>query len=153
MRPRAARLTLVAALVLAGPAGAASPKNPFTLKGGEQLIFSVDIADGKVTLGTPRLVKLGAAEPKDGEISVGLTPRDKELYSQIVVTERTSKPIAFVATGHIGEVVIDEREVEGKLGATYQQHIGGVSWTVVLHDFTLQPPPPDEKPPELKPSE
>ena len=153
MGSRSARLALVAVVLSSGPAGAASQKNPFTLKGGEQLIFSADIADGKVALGTPRLAKLGSAEPKDGEISVGLTPRDKELYSQIVVTERTSKPIAFVATGHIGEIVIDEREVEGKLGATYQQHIGGVSWTVVLHDFTIQPPPPEEKPPELKTSE
>lgn len=118
-------------------AQAAASKNPFALKAGQQLIFSATVADGKVTVGTPRLVKLGAEEPKDGEISVGLTPKDKELYSQVIVTEKTSVPIDFVATGHIGEIVIDEREIRGQLGAPFQQHIGGVSWTVVLHEFTV----------------
>ena len=73
--------------------------------------------------------------PQAGEISVGLTPRDKELYSQLVIVERTSTPVDFVATGHIGEIVIDEREVCGRTDAPFQQRIGGTSWTVVLRDF------------------
>jgi len=134
---RAALLsTLIAAALGSGGAHAAPPKNAFALKAGQQLIFSASVTDGKVTVGTPRLVKLGAEEPKDGEISVGLTPKDKELYSQVIVTEKTAVPIDFVATGHIGEIVIDEREIHGQLGAPFQQHIGGVSWTVVLHEFT-----------------
>ncbi len=132
------RGVVVLAAVL-GPLSAVAqpPKNPFVLKGGQQLIFSATVADGKVTVGAPRLVKLGAETPKDGEISVGLTPRDKDLYSQVVVTEKTTAPVDFIATGHIGEIVIDEREIHGKLGETFQQHIGGVSWTVELHDFEV----------------
>ena len=128
-------LTALAALGLTSAEAAQPTKNPFSLKAGQQIIFSATVADGKVTVGTPRLVKLDAETPQDGEISVGLTPRDKELYSQVVVTEKTAVPIDFVATGHIGEIVIDEREIHGQLGAPFQQHIGGVSWTVELHDF------------------
>ena len=99
-------------------------------------------------------MKLGAETPKDGEISVGLTPRDKELYSQVMVTEKTSAPIDFIATGHIGEIVIDEREIHGKVSEPFQQHIGGVSWTVELHDFEVQAAAkPAEKTPELKHSD
>ena len=136
MRRAALLSTLIAAAIGSGGAQAAPSKNAFALKAGQQLIFSASVTDGKVTVGTPRLVKLGAEEPKDGEISVGLTPKDKELYSQVIVTEKTSVPIDFVATGHIGEIVIDEREIHGQLGAPFQQHIGGVSWTVELHEFT-----------------
>jgi hypothetical protein len=140
-------LAAVAAVSIVGAASAAPTKSSFVLKGGQQLIFSATVADGKVTLGTPRLVKLGAETPKDGEISVGLTPKDKDFYSQVMVTEKTSAPIDFVATGHIGEIVIDEREIHGKLSEPFEQHIGGVSWTVVLHDFEVSPP---AKPPEMK---
>ena len=134
---RASFLVFVA-LAFAVPASAAPPpKNPFVLKAGQQLIFSATVADGRLTIGAPRLVKLGEVGPAEGEIAVGLTPKDKELYSQVVVTEKTSAPVGFIATGHIGEIVIDEREIHGKTGETFQQRIGGVSWTVELHDFVL----------------
>ncbi len=131
-------LAALASLISVPGAVATAPaKNPFVLKGGQQIIFSATVADGKVTLGPPRLAKLGAETPKDGEISVGLTPKDKDLYSEVLVTEKTAVAIDFIATGHIGEIVIDEREVHGKAGETVDQHIGGVSWTVELHDFEL----------------
>ena len=123
------------------------------LKQGQELTFAVTIVDGKATAGAPKLGKLGAAKPKDGEITVGLTPRDKDLYSQLVVAEKTAAPIDFVATGHIGEIVIDEREVCGRLEAPFSQRIGGTAWSVVLRDFAVgkgKCEPPALSPTELK---
>ncbi|MGO9740630.1 MAG: hypothetical protein ACLPN5_03785 [Roseiarcus sp.] len=143
-------LAVALALLLSPLAGrAAEVVKALTLKAGEELTFPVAIADGKATPGEPRLTRLGAAKPATGEITVGLTPRDKDLYSQVQVVERTSEPVDFVATGHIGEIVIDEREICGRLETPFQQHIGGVSWTVVLHEFTVGkgdcPPAADTK--------
>ena len=87
MRRAALLSTLIAAAIGSGGAQAAPSKNPFSLKAGQQLIFSASVADGKVTVGTPRLVKLGAEEPKDGEISVGLTPKDKETFVQYLAAK------------------------------------------------------------------
>ncbi len=116
------------------PAVAAEPS--FSLKAGQEVTFAANVEDGKVVVGPAKLSRLGQARPGAGEITVGLTPRDKELYSQVMVTENTTAPVDFVATGHIGEIVIDERVIEGHVGAPFSQHIGGVSWTVVLRDFT-----------------
>ena len=136
--PGACTLGIVASLALTSGVQAVEPKpKPFVLKAGQELTLAFALANGAATPGAPRLGKLGAAQAKDGEIVVGLTPRDKELYSKVMVTEKTDVPIDFVATGHIGEIVIDERVVCGRLGAPFQQRIGGVSWTVELHDFTL----------------
>jgi hypothetical protein len=121
----------------APPALAAEAQKPFVLKQGQELTFAVTIVDGKATVGAPKLGKLGAEKPKDGEITVGLTPRDKDLYSQLVVAEKTAAPIDFVATGHIGEIVIDEREVCGRLEAPFSQRIGGTAWSVVIRDFSV----------------
>ncbi len=143
-------LAVALALLLSPLAGrAAEVAKALTLKAGEELTFPVAIADGKATPGESRLTRLGAAKPAAGEITVGLTPRDKDLYSQVQVVERTSEPVDFVATGHIGEIVIDERVICGRLEAPFQQHIGGVSWTVVLREFTVGKgdcsPAPDTK--------
>jgi hypothetical protein len=128
----------LASLALASGAHAVELKpKPLVLKAGQELTFAVTVANGVATAAPALLGKLGGAQAKDGEIVVGLTPRDKELYSQLIVTEKTAAPIDFVATGHIGEIVIDERVICGRVGAPFQQHIGGVSWTVELHDFTV----------------
>ena len=129
----------ILAVLAAAPAHAAEkkPADSFVLKSGQELTFLVTIIDGKATLGAPKLGKLGTAQPQDGEISVGLTPRDKDLYSQLLIVEKTTAPVDFIATGHIGEIVIDEREVCGRLGAPFQQRIGGTSWTVVLREFVV----------------
>ena len=107
------------------------------LKAGQALTFPAIIADGKVTLGPARLGKFGEMQPADGEITVGLSPRDKTLYENIVVVERTAKPVDFVATGLIGEIKIDERVLHGKLDAPATQRIGATSWTVWLNGFEV----------------
>ena len=66
---------------------------------------------------------------------VGLTPRDKDLYSQILVREATPLPIDFVATGRIGEIKIDEREVCGRLAAPLSQRIADLRPVVGPHDI------------------
>jgi hypothetical protein len=108
------------------------------LKAGQELTIPVAIVDGRVTLGAPRLSKLGTAEPRQGEITVGLTPGDKTtLLSQLQVTEKTSAPVDFVATGLIGEIKIDERVICGRTDAPVTGHIGSVSWRVSLNTFTV----------------
>jgi hypothetical protein len=107
------------------------------LKAGQALAFAATVADGKVTLGPARLGTFGKLEPKPGEIAVGLSTRDKDLYDQLVVSEKTTVPIDFIASGMIGEIKIDEREVKGRLDAPVTQRIGGTSWTVWLHDFEV----------------
>ena len=51
------------------------------------------------------------------------------------MVEKTSAPIDFVATGLIGEIKIDERELHGRLDAPVTQRIGATSWTVWLNGF------------------
>jgi hypothetical protein len=121
-----------------GPATAAeSGAQAFDLKAGQELTFAVTVAGGKVTLSAPRASKLGAAQPKDGEMTVGLTARDKTLYEQVVVTEKTAVPIDFLATGLVGGTKIDEAVLCGRLDAPASAHIGAVSRRVSLHDFEV----------------
>jgi hypothetical protein len=127
-------ISLLAAAGVAVAAPAAKPEK-LTLKAGQAVTFAARIEDGKVVLGPARRGSFGKMEPKAGEITVGLSTRDKDLYDQLVTVEKTSAPIDFVATGLIGEIMIDEREVKGLLGAPITQRIGGTSWTVWLHEF------------------
>ena len=108
------------------------------LKAGQELTIPIAIVDGRVTLGAPRPSKLGTAQPRDGEITVGLAPGDKKtLLSQVLVTEKTSAPVDFVATGLIGEIKIDERVICGRTDAPVTMHIGSVSWRVSLNSFSI----------------
>jgi hypothetical protein len=115
--------------------GAEGGAQAFDLKSGQELTFAVKVADGKVTLGAPRASKLGAAQPKDGEITVGLSPRDETLHEQVIVTEKTPVPIDFLATGLVGATKIDEAVLCGRLDAPTSAHIGAISWRVSLHAF------------------
>jgi hypothetical protein len=116
--------------------GADKDEQALDLKSGQEATFAVTIADGKVTIGPARMSKLGSAEAKDGEISVGLGPRDnKTLREDVTVVEKTPVPIDFLATGLIGGTKIDEAVVCGRLGAPSSAHIGAVSWRVRLHAF------------------
>ena len=142
--PSACRIRSSAATLGALVCGAVAPWAAFATEGGEQafdlhsgqeLTFVVTIADGKVTLGAPRASKLGAAQPKDGEMTVGLSARDDTLHEQVIVTEKTAAPIDFLATGLIGNVKIDEAVLCGNLAARASAHIGAVSWRVRLHAF------------------
>src|SRR5271169_4348080 len=127
------------ALICAREAACAERGAPrFDLRAGQELTIPVTIVDGHVTLGAPTASKLGTAKPKDGEITVGLTPGDKKtLYSQVLVTEKTAVPIDFVATGLIGEIKIDERVICGRLDQPTSMHIGSVSWRVSLNTFEV----------------
>ncbi len=131
-------LSFAALTAVAGAAYAAASKPPsYDLKSGQELTFSVTVADGQVKLGPPRLGRFGAAQPRDGEMTVGLSPKDKTLYENVVVTEKTSVPIDFVATGWVGEIKIDERILCGRLDAPVTMHIGATSWKVGLSQFEI----------------
>jgi hypothetical protein len=116
--------------------GAEAGPQAFDLHSGQELTFAVTIADGKATLGAPRASKLSAGQPRDGEIKVGLGPRDnKTLREDVTVVEKTPVPIDFLATGLIGDVKIDEAVLCGRLDAPSSAHLGAVSWRVRLHAF------------------
>jgi hypothetical protein len=133
----AATLSALAWTLLAHGAalGAVAGAQAFDLKSGQELTFPVTIADGKVTLGAPRASTLGLAQPKDGEITIGLTTRDKDLYERVIVTEKTPVAIDFLATGLVGGTKIDEAVLCGRLDAPASARIGAVSWRVSLHAF------------------
>jgi len=114
---------------------AESAAQAFDLHAGQELTFAVTIAAGKATLGAPRASKFGAASPKDGEMTIGLTLKDKTLYEQVTVTEKTPVPIDFVATGLIGNIKIDERVLCGRLDGPASTRIGAANWRVRLYDF------------------
>lgn len=138
MRGRVRIVVLTISVIAAGAAHAAATKAPsYVLKAGQELTFAATVSDGQVVLGPPRLGKFGAAQPRDGEMTVGLSPKDKTLYENVVVTEKTSVPLDFVATGWVGEIKIDERILCGRLDQRVSQRIGATSWKVGLSQFQV----------------
>jgi hypothetical protein len=132
-RPLAA--VLFCALASYPAMSAESGDQGFELRAGQEVTFTVTVADGKVTVGAAHPTKLGATQPKAGEITVGLTPKDKTLYQQVIVTEKTSLPINFLATGLVGGTKIDEAVLCGRLDTPFSAHIGAMSWKVKVHAF------------------
>ena len=124
-------------LALAAAVAAAPKPVKLELKAGQAIAFPVTVAEGKATVGAGKLGVFGKLEPGPGEIVVSLSPRDKDLYDQMVIVEKTPAPVDFVASGMIGEIKIDERVVKGRLDQPVTQRIGGTSWTVWLHDFEV----------------
>jgi hypothetical protein len=110
---------------------------PFDVKPETELTIPISIVDGKVVTGVPRLAKLGASPPKDGEITVGLERQTGTLYNQITVTERTAQPINFLVTGLNGGTKIDEAEICGRLDAPIVAHIGSVPWRFWVNGFEI----------------
>jgi hypothetical protein len=55
-------------------------------------------------LGKPRLLRPGAAQPKDGEIAVNVVKHDASPYADLTASEKTSAPVDFVATDLIGNI-------------------------------------------------
>jgi len=110
---------------------------PFDLKPGQELTIPISIVDGHVTTGAPRASKLGASQPQDGEITVGLERQQGTLYNQIAVVEKTAQPINFLVTGLNGGVKIDETEICGRLDAPLKAHIGSVPWRFWLNGFEV----------------
>ncbi len=130
-----------ASLASVAPSGAKSAPTPATtinLKPGQEVVFSVAIADGKVTLGLARASRAGAAPPKDGEIAVSFVRHGLSPYADLSATEKTSQPVDFVATGLIGDIKIDEIVICGRLDAPASNRIASGSWRVSLNRFSVR---------------
>lgn len=136
---RAATLGALLFAVVAPPAAVAANAgaSTFDLHAGQELTIPVTIVDGRVVLGAARASKLGAAQPKDGEITVGLAPQKGTLYDTVTAREKTAAPVDFVATGLIGSIKIDEAVICGRLDGPSAARIGSVSWRVSLREFEI----------------
>ncbi len=124
-----------AALVAAALAEPTAPK--LELKSGQEIAFAASVADGKVSLGPARLEKPGA-EPRDGEISVSVVKQGLSPYAELTAVEKTSVPVDFVATGLIGDILIDEIVVCGRLDAPTTARIASGAWRVSLNRFAVR---------------
>ena len=58
------------------------------LKPGQEIAFPVAIVDGRVMLGKPRLLRPGAAQPKDGEIAVNVVKQDASPYADLTASAK-----------------------------------------------------------------
>ncbi len=131
---------LALALAAAAPCSAANMDKrppPLDLKPGQELTIPVSIVDGHVVTGAPRASKLGARQPKDGEITIGLERQQGTLYNQITVVEKTAQPINFLVTGLNGGVKIDETEICGRVDAPIGPPIGSAPWRLWPHGFEV----------------
>ncbi len=151
LRPIATGLAFALALALGATLATAAPRHlpmrhaappqqkprPFDVKPGMELTVPIAIVDGKAVAGVPRLDKLGASPPNDGEITVGLERQQGTLYNEITVTEKTAQPIDFLVTGLNGGTKIDETEICGRLDAPLKAHIGSVPWRFWLNGFEV----------------
>jgi hypothetical protein len=136
-----AALTVGAVLFAAGPSGAKPAQGPVTtvdLKPGQELTFSVAVADGRVTLGPERASKPGTAHPRDGEITVSMVKHGLSPYAEITASEKTSEPVDFVATGLIGDIKIDEVVLCGQVAGPATNRIASGSWRVSLNRFSIR---------------
>ena len=113
------------------------PMHPFDVKPGTELTVPISIVDGKVVAGAPRLAKLGASPPRDGEITVGLDRIKGEFYNQITVSEKTAQPINFLVTALNGGTKIDETEVCGRLDAPIVARVGSTAWRFWVNGFEV----------------
>ena len=132
---------VLAVLSAAAPplALAEQPGLSLDLKPGQEITFLVTVANGRVTLGAPRLTKPGAAQPKDGEVTVGVVKHGLSPYADLTATEKTPNPVDFVATGLIGDIKIDEIVVCGRLDAPAIARIASGAWRVSLNRFSARP--------------
>jgi hypothetical protein len=129
---------LLQAIVASPAANAANASaHMFDLHAGEELAIPISIVDGRVTTGAPRASKLGAGEPRDGEILVGLEHEPGTLYNHIKVVEKTAQPIDFLVTGLNGGTKIDETEICGRLDAPVAARIGSIPWRFWLNGFEV----------------
>ncbi|THD42867.1 MAG: hypothetical protein E7774_14535 [Bradyrhizobium sp.] len=111
--------------------------HPFDAKPGMALTIPISIVDGKVTAGVARLGPLAGAQPKSGEITIGLEKIKDEFYNQITVTEKTAQPIDFLITGLNGGTKIDEIEICGRIDQPVLARIGSVPWRFWVNAFEI----------------
>ncbi len=137
--PRLVRAPAIAVILafaaLPGATCAGAPS--LELKPGQALTFAATVTDGVIGLGPGRLTRPGAAEPKEGEVSVSVVGQGLFPYAALTATERTSQPIDFVATGLIGDIKIDEIVVCGRLDAPATGRIASGAWRVSLNSFAV----------------
>lgn len=129
------RAATLGALALASAARADPRAQTLDLKPGQEVTFAAAIVDGRVTLGPARVTKLGTAEPKAGEITVGVAPAVKPFYAELRAREKTAAAIDFVATGLIGGTKIDEIVLCGRLDAPFAKLISNSAWRISLNSF------------------
>ncbi len=130
-----------ASFASAAPSRAKSAPTPATaidLKPGQEVVFPVAIADGKVTLGAARASRAGTAESKNGEVTVSFVRHGLSPYADLTASEKTSEPVDFVATGLIGDIKIDEIVICGRLDAPASNRIASGSWRVSLNRFSVR---------------
>ena len=130
-----AAFALLAALWALAPARADSGGASVDVRRGMEVAFPVAIVDGRIALGAPRISKLGTTQPRDGEIVVGVEPGGMTPYAKLRVSEKTSTPIDFVATGFIDKIKIDEIIVCGRLDTPIVERIAAGSLRVSLNRF------------------
>ena len=125
-------------VVMGAQAAVAADKQSFDLKAGHEVTFAVGITDDQVTLSVVRQSPYGSGTTNEGEITVGVSPRDKTLYETVVTREKTSRPVDFLATGFVGGTKIDEAVICGRLDQPSSARIGAVSWRVSLNQFEVR---------------
>ena len=130
-------LSLLAAVSACGAAWADSNAPTVDVRRGMEATFTAAIVDGRITLGPARVTRLGTAQPKDGEITVGVEPGGMTPYAQWHVSEKTAVPLDFVATGLIDNIKIDEITLCGRLDRLDSQRIAAGSLHVSLNRFTV----------------
>jgi hypothetical protein len=134
------RAALALALALPSIAASAQDLGPtLDLKPGQEVTVPVAIVDGKVKLGPARASKVGSAQPRDGEITVGVIKQGLSPYAQLKASEKTPAPVDFIATGLIGNIKIDEVRLCGRLDAPASTRIASGSWRVSLNRFAVRP--------------
>ena len=134
-RKALAALALAAVLAAISGARADSGEATVVVRRGMEIAFPVTIVDGRIALGPSRVSKLGATQPRDGEIVVGVEPGGLTPYAKLRVSEKTSNPIDFVATGFIDRIKIDEIVVCGRLDTSVVERIAAGSLRVSLSRF------------------
>ena len=132
-----AALVLFAGLSGIGAARAASVDPAVDVRRGMEATFSVAIVDGRIMLGPPRISRLGTTRPQDGEVTIGVESGGMAPYAKLRVSEKTSAPFDFVATGFIDRIKIDEVVVCGRLDMPLAERIAAGSLRVSLSRFAV----------------
>jgi hypothetical protein len=124
-------------LALAGsnPARAQDLGPMVELHAGEAAAFGVTIAGADALTGPARLSRAGGARPKDGEIVVSVAPPRLSPYAIMTVTETTTRPVDFYATGFIDRIKIDDIRLCGRLDAPVTARIAAGARRIALNHF------------------
>jgi hypothetical protein len=133
-----AALALLTIMPAPSPARAdSSPPQTVSVRRGMETTFPVTVVDGRITLGPPRVSRLGTAQPATGEITVGFEPGGKTPYGAVRVSEKTSVAIDFVAAGLLDPIKIDEIVLCGRLDMAVSQRIAAAALRISLNQFAV----------------